>query len=292
TAVDDGLKDKWQEALKNLKESDDLVKKTDVSPDNCFDGLDAYQKVIDSGVDVVLLTAPPGFRPLHFKAAVDKGLHIFCEKPMGVDAQGALQVLEASRAAKKKGKAVVAGFCYRYEKAKRAWVDPVHAGDVGSIIARHCIYHTNGLWHVDRKEGWDDLTHQLRNWLYYTWLSGDHIVEQACHSIDKMAWAMKDASPVKCVGTGGRQSRIDEKKFGHIFDHHAVVFEFKNGVKLFHSCRQQNGAKTETSDWVMGTDGTAEIIGQRSHVLRGKKPWTLRRRPNDRENMYQNEHDE
>jgi myo-inositol 2-dehydrogenase/D-chiro-inositol 1-dehydrogenase len=292
TAVGDVFKDKWQDALKRLRRLDDVAKKIDVSPDNCFDGFDAYKKVLDSGVDVVLLTAPPGFRPQHFKAAVDKGVHVFTEKPMAVDAQGALQVLEAAREAKKKNKAVVAGFCYRYEKAKREWMKRVHDGDVGKIVALHCIYHANGLWHVDRKPGWDDMTFQLRNWLYYTWLSGDHIVEQACHSIDKMAWAMKDASPVKCVGTGGRQSRTDEKKYGHIFDHHAVVFEYKNGVKLYHSCRQQNGAKTETSDWVLGSDGTAEIIGQRSHVVKGKKPWSLRRRPTDADNMYQNEHDE
>src|SRR5262249_40638019 len=151
-----------------------LIKKIDVSPDNCFDGFDAYKKVIDSGVDVVLLTSPPGFRPQHFKAAVDKGLHIFCEKPMAVDAAGALQVLESAREAKKKGKAVVAGFCYRYEKAKREWMKRIHGGDVGNIVALHCIYHANGLWHRDRDKDWDDMTFQLRNWLYYTWLSGDH----------------------------------------------------------------------------------------------------------------------
>jgi predicted dehydrogenase len=290
-ALGDMFPDKLHSCLNQLKRDEEIAKKIDVKPEACFAGFDAYQKVIASGVDVVLLTTPPGFRPMHLKAAVDAGKHIFCEKPMAVDAPGVRSVYETVREAKKKNLALVAGFCYRYERAKREWMKRVHGGDIGTIVALHCIYHHSGLWNVERTPDMDDMTYQLRNWLYFTWLSGDHIVEQACHSIDKMAWAMKDEPPVKCVGTGGRQSRTGPE-FGHIFDHHAVVFEYKNGVKMFHSCRQQNGTKTETSDWVMGTEGVAEIIGQRAHRVKGKKPWTHRRKEGDPDNMYQNEHDE
>jgi predicted dehydrogenase len=186
---------------------------------------------------------------------------------------------------------VVAGFCYRYEKVKQEWMKRIHGGDIGKIVAMQCVYHANELWHRDREDEWDDMTYQLRNWLYFTWLSGDHIVEQACHSIDKMAWAMHDETPLKCVGSGGRAKRTG-KEFGHIFDHHSVVFEYKSGVKMFHSCRQQNNTTTETSDWVYGTEGTAEILSQRTHKILGKKPWSKTKRPGDKDNMYQNEHDD
>ncbi len=291
TAMGDMFPDRLRASLNQLKRDDKIAKKIDVKPENCFTGFDAFKQVIGSGVDVVLLTTPPGFRPMHLEAAVAAGKHIFCEKPMAVDAPGVRRVMAACQEAKKKNLAVVAGFCYRYEHTKREWMKRIHDGDIGRIVALHCIYHANGLWHRERQPGWDDMTYQLRNWLYYTWLSGDHIVEQACHSIDKMAWAMNDVPPLRCVGTGGRQSRTGPE-FGHIFDHHAVVFEYKDGVKLFHSCRQQNGAKTETSDWVLGSDGIAEIRGQRTHKITGKKPWSHRRREGERDDMYQNEHDE
>src|SRR5262249_48138692 len=175
------------------------------------------------------------------------------------------------------------------------WMKRVHGGDVGKITALQCTYHANGLWNVDREKGWDDMTYHLRNWLYYTWLSGDHIVEQACHSIDKMAWAMQDESPVSCVGLGGRQSRTG-KEFGHIFDHHTVIYTFKNGVKLFHSCRQQDRTKTETADWIYGSEGNAEIgaaqFSSWAHKITGKKAWAGPRKEPKPDNPYQNEHNE
>jgi predicted dehydrogenase len=226
---------------------------------------------------------------MHLKAAVDAGKHIFCEKPMATDAPGVRSVLETVRAAEKKNLAIVAGFCYRYEKGKRETMKRIHQGEVGDIITLQCTYNTGALWHEPRRPGWDDMTWQLRNWLYFTWLSGDHIVEQACHSIDKMAWAMRDEPPIKANGTGGRQSRVEEA-FGHIFDHHHVVYEWKNGVKLFHACRQQKGCKNDVTDYVMGTLGTADIM---KHRITGKKAWVHRGKRGDRqEDMYQNEHDE
>src|SRR5262249_33213672 len=155
------------------------------------------------------------------------GKHIFCEKPMAVDAPGVRSVIESCKKAKAKKLCVVSGFCYRYQKLKREWMKMVHGGEIGKIVSLHCIYHAGALWNRPREKGWDDMTAQLRNWPYYTWLSGDHIVEQAIHSIDKMSWAMQDEPPVKAVGLGGRQSRTG-KDFGHIFDHHSVVYEYKS----------------------------------------------------------------
>jgi len=285
-ALGDIFKDRWQKSLAQLRNDEEIAKKIDLKPENCFDGFDAYKKVLECGVDVVLLTTPPGFRPIHLRAAVEAGKHIFCEKPMAVDGPGVRSVLESARKAKEKNISLVAGFCYRYERSKREIMKRVHAGDVGNIIALQCVYNAGALWHEKRREGWTDMEWQLRNWPYFGWLSGDHLVEQACHSLDKMAWAMQNEYPVKAVGSGGRQSRTGPE-FGHIFDHHSVVYEFKSGIKLFHSSRQQAGAKTDVSDYVMGTEGTADVM---RHRITGKKPYLHRKDPRD--DMYQNEHDE
>ncbi|MBY0229421.1 MAG: Gfo/Idh/MocA family oxidoreductase [Gemmataceae bacterium] len=290
-AVGDMFKDKLDFQLGLLKKNEAIAKKIDVKPENCFVGFDAYKRVIASGIDAILLTTPPGFRPLHLKAAVEAKLHVFCEKPMAVDAPGVRSVIETCKKARDNGTSVVAGFCYRYQKMKKEWIERIHAGDIGDITALHCIYHAGQLWNEPRQKGWDDMTAQLRNWMYYTWLSGDHIVEQAIHSIDKMAWVMKDEPPVKCVGNGGRAARPKEG-FGHIFDHHAVVYEYKSGVKLFHSTRQQNNTKQEVSDFVYGTAGSASIVHQDIHKIVGKRPFQKSARRTKGDDMYQNEHDE
>jgi len=288
-AMGDLFKDRIQGSLNQLRGDEEIAKKIQVKPEMCFDGFDNYKSVLNSGIDVVLLTTPPGFRPIHLQAAVAAGKHIFCEKPMAVDDPGVRSVIATCKEAKKKNIALVAGFCYRYEKGKRETMKRIHQGEIGDIVALQCTYYAGALWHRAREKNWDDMTWQVRNWPYFTWLSGDHIVEQACHSLDKIAWAMQNEYPVKANGTGGRQSRI-EPEFGHIFDHHSVVYEWKNGVKLFHACRQQKGCKNDVSDYVMGSLGTADIM---RHRITGKNAWTHRARRNDRaEDMYQNEHDE
>src|SRR5438128_1963424 len=142
--------------------------------------------------------------------------------------------------------------CWRYHEGMREALKRVHDGAVGEVTALQCSYDTGTLWHHPRQKEWSDMEWQLRNWLYFTWLSGDHIVEQHVHSLDKMAWAMKDEYPVRASGIGGRQVRTDPK-FGHVFDHHCVVFEYKTGVKLFSYSRQQAGCANDVSDHVLGT---------------------------------------
>lgn len=257
--------------------------------DRKFVGFDAYKKVIDI-CDVVILTSPPGFRPVHLRAAVDAGKHIFCEKPMATDSVTARAVMQTIEDSQKKPISLVAGFCWRYSNAEKAVFEQVHKGAIGDMVAIYSTYNTGELWSKARQPAWSDMEWQMRNWLYFTWLSGDHIVEQAVHSIDKMAWAMKDEMPISCVAHGGRQVRTDPA-FGHIYDHFSVAYEWKGGVRGFLYCRQQNGCANDNSDYIMGTKGQAYVTGFRAgHRVEsaGQAIWKYAGPRND---MYQAEHD-
>jgi len=290
TAVGDAFEDRLQTCLKNLQTKH--ADKVKVTPGKCFVGLDAYQKVIDSGVDVVLLATPPGFRPVHLKAAIAAGKHVFTEKPMATDAPGVRSVLATVEEARKKNLSLVAGFCYRYNDGVKAIMQKIHDGAIGDVKALYTVYNTGSVWSpFPRKPDWTDMQYQVKNWYYYTWLSGDHIVEQAVHSIDKMAWTMKDEPPVKCVALGGRQVRT-AAEFGNIFDHFSVVYEYANGARGFHNCRQQEKCAGDNSDYIMGADGVAHIVRAFSgpFVIKGKNAWKFHEeKPTD---MYQNEHNE
>ncbi len=284
-SMGDAFPDRLKSSLKQLKADEAIREKIDVKDENCFTGFDAYKQVLASGVDVVLLATPPHFRPIHLKAAVEADKHIFAEKPCCVDATGARSVFESCLQAKSRNRAVVTGLCYRYDPPKQEIMKRIHDGAIGDIVALHTTYDTTFLWSKARQPSWSDMEWQIRNWLYFTWLSGDHIVEQHVHSLDKMAWAMKNEYPVKATGTGGRQVRT-APQFGNIFDHHAVVFEYANGVKLFSHCRQQDGCHKDVSDYVIGTKGVADIM---RHSIKGEKPW--RYRSGEAADMYQKEHD-
>lgn len=286
TAVADVFEDRLKRSVDALsKQAGDRVR---VTPENTFIGLDAYKKVIDSGVDVVLLTTPPGFRPLHLEAAINAGKHVFCEKPMATDAPGVRSILESVKKAKEKKLAVVAGFCWRYNYGERALFERIHNGDIGEIRAIENVYNTGPIWVNPRQAGQTDMEYQLRNWYYFTWLSGDHIVEQAVHSIDKMAWTMKDAPPISCFATGGRQVRTEEK-YGHIYDHFAVVYEYEGGVRGYHMTRQQSGCANFVNDHIMGSKGIAKIKTFGSLDIIGEKRWRFE---GERPDMYQVEHNE
>jgi predicted dehydrogenase len=280
--------DHLQQSLARLKTDEGIAKKVEVDKEHCFVGWDGYKHVLASPVDVVLLATPPHFRPAHLRAAIEANKHVFAEKPIAVDAPGVRAVLACCQEAKRKNLAIVSGLCYRYEHAKRETMKRVHDGAVGDVVALHTTYYAGGLWMAPRQPDWSDMEWQLRNWLYFTWLSGDHIVEQHIHSLDKMAWAMQDKYPVRASGTGGRQVRV-QPEYGHIFDHHAVVFEYDNGTKLFSYCRQQDGCVKDVSDHVIGTDGVCEVM---KHAIRGKHPWRHRPSEDAKDDMYQNEHDE
>jgi predicted dehydrogenase len=295
-AMGDMFADKLQKSLNQLKKSKDIADRIEVKPENSFTGFNAYKSVLEM-VDVALLTTPPHFRPLHLKAAVEAGKHIFAEKPCAVDAHGVRTVLQACEEAKKRNLTVVSGLCWRYSNGMRETMKHVHDGTIGDITALQCTYNTGGLWSEKRRPEWSDMEWQLRNWLYFTWLSGDFNVEQHIHSIDKMAWAMQNEYPVRAVGSGGRQVRTDPL-YGNIFDHHTVVYEYANGVKLFSACRQQVGCAGDVSDHIMGSKATCHVeatFPPRVTITKGKERiWQSASpgRKGPRENMYQTEHDE
>ncbi|MCS7014845.1 MAG: Gfo/Idh/MocA family oxidoreductase [Gemmatales bacterium] len=298
-ALADLFRDRLEGSLSTLKSNPEINKQVEVTPDRCFVGFNAYRELLSSGVDIVLLCTPPHFRPAHLQAAVEAGKHIFAEKPVAVDAPGVRKVLAACELAKQKGLAVVSGLCWRYHHGMRETMKRVHDGAIGDIVTMQCTYNVGYLWvrtlAEKQKYGWSDMEWQCRNWLYFTWLSGDHIVEQHIHSLDKMAWAMRNQYPIRCWGMGGRQVRV-EPDYGHIFDHHAVVYEFPGGVRLYSFCRQQNGTHSDVSDQIFGTQGTCDIQASRSDGIllsrQGQRLWSSRQAVRGRDDMYQNELDE
>jgi predicted dehydrogenase len=286
TAMGDVFEDRLNESYQELiKEAKDKVK---VSNQNKFVGFDAYLKVIQSGVDVVLLTTPPAFRPDHLTAAVDAGKHVFCEKPVAVDAPGVRKVLASAKKAQEKKLSLVSGFCLRYDSGNRSIFGKILNGDIGEIKTVSTFRNGGELWYKPRQQSWSNMTNQMRNWYYYNWLSGDFIVEMTVHSLDMMSWAMDDKMPVQATGTGGRQVRVEDK-YGNIYDHFAVEFEYANGVKGYHFARQQEKTSSRNSVEVLGTGGTALINVEREQEIKGKIPWRYTGPKND---MYQTEHDE
>lgn len=286
-AMADAFEDQLEKSLERLKADEKVRNKVDVPRDRCFVGFDAYQKLIDSGVDVVLLAEPPHFRPRHLKAAVDAGKHIFAEKPVAVDAPGVRSVLATCEEARQKNLSIVSGLCLRYSFGFREAVQRIHDGAVGEIRALQANDYRGSIWVKPRQPGWSDMEWQMRNWYYFTWLSGDFNVEQHVHYLDVCAWLMKNEYPVKAVGMGGRQVRTGAE-YGHIYDHHSVVYEYANGARLFSNCRQQAGCHNDMSSFVMGTKGVAEVSERRLAISNGSE-WTYRGK-ND--NFYQTEHDE
>ena len=291
-AMGDAFRDRLESSLANLRRDRALAPKIEVPPQRQFVGFDAYQRVINSGVDVVLLCTPPHFRPAHLDAAVRANKHVFCEKPVAVDAPGVRRVLATCREAGRRRLSIVSGLCWRYHRGMRETFARIHDGAVGNIVALQCSYNTGTLWHRNREAGWSDMEWQIRNWLYFTWLSGDFNVEQHVHSLDKMAWAMRDQHPLRAVGLGGRQVRTGSE-FGNIFDHHAVVYEYPNGIKCFASCRQQANCAADVTDHVMGTLGRADLNGVDGRAgITGRNPWQYSGARARQDDMYQTEHND
>jgi myo-inositol 2-dehydrogenase / D-chiro-inositol 1-dehydrogenase len=287
TAVADVYKERVDDALDRLKRiRGDKVK---VEPKNQFVGLDAYQKLLDSGVDVVLLATPPGFRPEHIRASVAAGKHLFVEKPVAVDAPGVRDVLESVKQANQKGISLVAGFCWRYSNYIKETFEQMHNGAIGDVVAYYATYYTNPVKPMPpaatRPAGMSDVEWQIKNWYNFCWLCGDSLVEQAVHSVDKVAWAMKDVAPVSCVGVGGRQIPAEG---GNIYDHFEVNYLYPNDVRAFVACRQIEGCYNENSDYILGSKGTCTIGRGPNPRIEGQTKWTFEGAKND---MYQAEHD-
>jgi len=286
-AMGDTFIDHVENSLAKLKADPKIAGKIDVPAERRFSGFDNYQKVLESGIDVVLLAEPPHFRPKHLKAAIEAGKHVFAEKPVAVDAPGVRSVLATCEQARKKGLSVVSGLCLRYAHGFREAVQRIHDGAIGEIASVQASDFRGPIWVRARQPGWSDLEYQVRNWYYFSWLSGDFIVEQHVHFLDVCSWIMKDQYPVKAIGTGGRQVRTGPD-YGNIYDHHSIIYEYANGAKLYGFCRQQSGCHNETGAFAMGTEGRAEISQQRQ-TISGKNSWKY---DGPKNNFYQTEHDE
>ncbi len=289
TAVADIDAERIERCLEAVEGQYPDLRKVRVARRHRFLGLDAYRELTDSEVDVVLLATPPGFRPAHLRAAIEAGKHVFCEKPMAVDAPGVRSVMETAKLARKRGLSLVSGFCWRYNDMLRAAMEQVHNGGIGDVVAYYATYYTNPVKPMppafERPLGMSDVEWQVRNWYNFVWLCGDSLVEQAVHSVDKVAWAMGDKPPASCVAVGGRQIPAHD---GNIFDHFEANYLYPDGVRAFVACRQITGCHRENADYILGTKGRLTIGQGPTPRIEGETPWMYRGQQN---NMYQEEHD-
>lgn len=254
-----------------------------VTDDSCFTGFDACEKVIASNVDLVILATPPGFRPAHIAAAVAAGKHIFAEKPVAVDAAGIRSVLASYERARQQNLAVVAGTQRRHQAEYVETIQRIHDGAIGEVVSGQVFWNQGGLWNRAREAGWTDAEWQIRNWLYFTWLSGDHIVEQHVHNIDVANWVL-GTHPVRATAVGGRQQRTGAE-YGHIFDHFAVDFEYASGARVLSMCRQIPGSANHVGENFIGTAGRTNASG----TIEGARAWR-RQRAAQEVNPYLQEH--
>ncbi|MDI9433201.1 MAG: Gfo/Idh/MocA family oxidoreductase [Planctomycetota bacterium] len=266
-AMGDLFKDHLQQSLAKLKEEVPTAVK--VGPDKQFVGFDAHRRVVQCDLDMVLLTAPPHWRAEHFQAAVEAGKHVFMEKPGGVDPVGIRSVIATAEVARQKRLSVVAGTQRRHSKKYRETIRRIHDGQIGEIVAAQVYWNGGdmlGYWQWWDKGNLSDMEWQCRSWPWFTWTSGDHIVEQHVHNLDVINWAL-DAHPEQCMGMGGREVR----NLGNIYDHFAVEYEYARGVRVASQCRQINGTTSRIAERIVGTKGYADVD---RGVIVGEKPFT------------------
>ena len=248
-----------------------------VTPETTFVGFDAYQKVIDSGVDMVILTTPPNFRPMHLKAAIEAGKHVFVEKPVAVDPVGVRSIIASSKIAKQKGLTLVSGTQMRRLKSNLETIKRLHEGAIGEITGGQCFRSGGAMrnWRSSekvKKSDWSEMEYQIRRWLLWTWLSGDFIVEMHVHNLDIMNWII-NAHPVKCIGVGGRQARTG-LEYGNIYDHITVEYEYPNDVRVEYMGAQIDNYIYRSNQRVTGTKGSA-ILDFRKGIIKGNNPFVF-----------------
>ena len=287
-AMADAFEDRLESSLSSLR-LQDVGARVEVPRERRFVGFDAYKQVIESS-DVVLLCTPPHFRPMHLRAAVDAGKHVFAEKPVAVDAPGVRSVLETCEEARKKKLSIVSGLCIRYDNGFRETVSRLQDGQAGEIHTLQANDFRGSIWVKPREPHWTDMEWQMRNWYYFTWLSGDFNVEQHVHFLDVCSWIMGDQYPVSAMGLGGRQVRSGPE-YGHIYDHFSVIYQYDNGAQLFSYCRQQPGCDNDISGRVFGSRGSAFLSeGPRGlSIETADDRWSYDGPKNE---MYQEEHNQ
>lgn len=287
-AMADAFKDRLDDSYKNITEAlEDKKNRVQVKEENKFVGFDGYKHAI-ALADVVILTTPPGFRPIHFEEAVNQGKQIFMEKPVATDPAGIQRVLAAAEVAKQKKLNVVVGLQRRYQNSYRDIIKRVQDGAIGDITSAQAWWNNDGVWVRPRQAGQTEMEYQMRNWYYFVWLCGDHINEQHIHNLDVINWAL-DAYPVQAQGMGGREVRKG-KDYGQIFDHHYVEFQYANGVTLNSQCRHIKNTASKVDELLVGTKGKVFCADARITDHKGKVIYQFDK---TKENQpYQNEHDE
>jgi len=288
-AMADAFKDRLEGSLTNLKKQH--PGRVDVPQEHQFVGFDGYKQAI-ALADVVILTTPPGFRPIHFEEAVKQGKHIFMEKPVATDAPGVRRVLAAAAESKKKNLKVGVGLQRHHQIGYLETLKRLHDGAIGDIVSMRCYWNGNTPWvrkraDLEKQYGrpLTEMEYQMRNWYYFGWICGDHIVEQHIHNLDVINW-VKNGYPVKARGMGGCETRKGPD-YGEIFDHHAVEFEYADGSRCFSQCRHQLGCWNSVSEHVVGTKGSCDVSG---YIIRGAKPWSHNAKGNP--DPFQQEHDD
>jgi predicted dehydrogenase len=258
-----------------------------IPKETCFTGFDAYKQLLAvPEINYVILATPPHFRPVQLKAAIEAGKHVFLEKPGAVDVPGVKTLIEAGELAKQKGLGIAAGTQRRHMKSYQEAIQRIRDGAIGDIVYARCYWNGGEIWVIERQPGFTDMEWQLRNWNYFTWLSGDHYVEQHVHNLDIMNWVL-GGHPVRAVAAvGGRQVRTDPK-FGQVFDHFAVEFEYPGDVRMFSQARQINGCDNLVEEAVVGTGGTSNCKNYVS--AKGGSRWRFR---GPDPNPYQQEHED
>lgn len=266
-----------------------LGEKIQVPAHRRFTGLDAYKQVI-AECDMVILTTPPGFRPAHLAAAVEAGCHVFCEKPVAVDGTGVRSVLESVKVARAKNLTLMSGFCWRHQNQVVQCFEKLLSGGIGEIASIQANYNTTGwIQPKPRQPEWTDAEFMVRNWHYFTPLSGDHIVEQAVHAIDWIGWVHRDVPPVRCTASGGRMTRPSVPETGNVWDNFSVIYEYADGSRGYHMCRHWPESASDNTAYITGTRGRCTMDPWRQrHVIEGEAPWVGSAPAND---MYQSEHD-
>lgn len=239
-----------------------------VAPENVFLGFDGYKKVIDSGVDIVIVATPPVFRPEHFKYATEKGVHSFLEKPIAVDAKGYRSIMATAKLAENKGLCVVTGTQRHHQREYVEAFQHIQEGMIGEITGGNVYWNQGMLWYRERQKEWSDMEWMVRDWVNWKWLSGDHIVEQHVHNIDVFLW-MSGLKPVRATGIGGRNRR----RTGDQYDQFSVDFEFENGIHLHSMCRQIDGCSTHVGEFVQGTKGSWSSDDNTIRDLEGNVLW-------------------
>ena len=283
-AVADAFEDNARRALQGLKGQ--FGEKVAVTDDRVFAGFDAYKQAIDAGPDLVILATPPGFRPMHYEYAVKQNKNVFMEKPVAVDPMGVRQVLAATEEAKKKNLKVGVGLQRHHSVKYNETVKRIQDGAIGDLVLLRVYWNDAGVWVRQRKPQQSEMEYQMRNWYYFTWIGGDHIVEQHIHNLDVANW-VKNATPAKAQGQGGRQVRTG-KDHGEIYDHHFVEFTYPDGTVMLSQCRHMPRCWNSVSEHAHGTKGYANI-GDARITTRDGKEWRWQGREKDH---YQQEHDD